>query len=133
MLSSLVLVVEDVPEQRARYCAVLDAAGFRTRAAATGAEALTEFAALLPLAVVVLGDALEDMRASQVLEGLRRVHGPPAPPVVLLTEGSSGPPLEGVLVVLAKPVRGEELIQAVRACSSPMDPEPPPTVRSRRP
>jgi CheY-like chemotaxis protein len=132
MPSSLVLVVEDVPDQRARYCAVLDAAGFRTRAAASGTEALAEIAALPPPAVVVLGDALEDMRAPEVLEGLRRVHGPLAPPVVLLMGGSNGSPLEGVVAVLAKPVHGEDLIQAVRTCSSPTDPAPP-TVRHRRP
>ena len=114
----LVLLVDDVPDNRMVYSMWLDAAGFRTAEASTGEEAL-EFVGRMRPDIVVMDLSLPQMDG---WEATRRIKQDPASrgiPVVALTGFALGEHAHrareaGCDVVITKPCLPEDLEKVLR-------------------
>jgi signal transduction histidine kinase/ActR/RegA family two-component response regulator len=114
-----VLVVDDDPLVLRFMCTVLDGAGFRTRSAAGGAEALAAYGAPGEPFGLVLADVLmPQMNGYELARRLRR-HDPDVN--VLFVSSEAAHPHSAAdeelrrCPLLPKPFRAEGLLQAVRA------------------
>ena len=110
-----ILVVEDDSDLREIFRITLELAGYRVVEAATGLHALREADAETP-DLVVLDLGLPLISGDAVLEELATWPGTRHIPVVIVTAREG--PYDGLdaACVLRKPIKPEELLQAVRAC-----------------
>ncbi|MCL4263309.1 MAG: response regulator transcription factor [Anaerolineae bacterium] len=116
MESKRILLVDDEPAITSALTVILQRAGYDTAVAATGADALTHFAA--PPDLVILDIMLPDMDGYQVCRAIRQ-H-PTYVPILMLTARDTLPDkvlgLElGADAYLTKPFAPGELLAQVRA------------------
>jgi len=117
--SGNVLIVDDFPDARALYEAVLSEDGHRVRTAASGLEALRKVDELEP-ELVLLDVSMPGLDGVEVLKRLRSRRGG-GPAVIMLTAARREPHAiesglkEGADAYLTKPIDSRELVARVRA------------------
>ena len=121
-----VLVIEDNPRDQERITRILSEAGYAVEAVATGAEGLAccrdrRFDA------ITLDLLLPDMHGRDLLQAIRNAGPNRDTPVIVVTIVSDKAVLASCLVddLLCKPIRGTELLEALRrATVIPGGPQP---------
>jgi two-component system response regulator MprA len=112
------LIVEGDPEIGALIRSTLHAAGYSTRMAAAGAEALQAIALYWP-ALIILDENLPEVDGDELMDVLNEWDI--APPVLVITGDPHGEEWAeeiGAAAFLAKPFEVEQLLDRVRASTA---------------
>ena len=114
----LVLIVDDVQDNRTIYVLFLKFSGFRVAEAENGEEALEKATSLLP-DVIVMDLSLPVMDGWEATRRLRRDPRTRKIPVIVLTghalpEHAQAAPDAGCDVVITKPCLPDQLMDAIR-------------------
>jgi CheY-like chemotaxis protein len=117
-LGARILLVDDIPDQRAAYHRALVASGFDVTTTTSGAEALTlSRATAFDLGVIDV--RLPDMSGWDLCAAIKRDPALASPPIVMLTPDLSHAcatdgARSGCSAWLAHPARAEDVVRSVR-------------------
>jgi CheY-like chemotaxis protein len=122
----LVLIVDDVPDNRMIYVLFLKFSGFRIAEADNGEEALRQAGQLLP-DVIVMDLSLPVMDGWEATRRLKRDPRTQGIPVIVLTghalpEHAEAARQAGCNLVITKPCLPDELLEAIRRILGPSRP-----------
>jgi PAS domain S-box-containing protein len=121
-----VLVIEDNPRDQERIARILSEAGYAVEAVATGTEGLARCGERR-FDAITLDLLLPDMHGRELLQAIRKPGPNRDTPVIVVTVVSDKAVLASCLVddLLCKPIRGTELLEALRrATVTPGGPQP---------
>jgi len=109
-----ILVVDDEVGVRRILASLLERAGYRVETCASGDEALRVLdAGGPPFDLILLDRSMPGMSGEQVVAHLT-ARGSRTPIVLVTGDPGGGAPLEGVEMLLGKPLTREELLRSVR-------------------
>ena len=114
----LILVVDDYPDAREMYAALLQLSGYRVAVASDGAEALAQAFALGP-DLILMDLSLPGMDGWEAIRRLKADERTRHAPVVALTGHAHGESLDraraaGCETVLVKPCLPDDLVREIR-------------------
>lgn len=102
-MQSVILVIEDHPDQRELLRTFLELDGFAVACAGSGEEALRYLDGGAPPAAVLMDLTMPGLSGCELLDGVRESRNGSAVPIFVITGRVDLPPLDGVREVLVKP------------------------------